>query len=70
MQVSKKSIEKLNIFLKGTFGSPIKGEVGVISAMELREIRAKTEKGLQQDAIIISENDLKILREKIVIKSP
>jgi hypothetical protein len=32
--------------LKGTFGSPIKGEVGVISAMELREIRAKTEKGL------------------------
>jgi len=25
----------------------MKGEVGVISAMELREIRAKTEKGLQ-----------------------
>jgi len=24
----------------------MKGEVGVISAMELREIRAKTEKGL------------------------
>jgi len=25
----------------------MKGEIGVISAMDLREIRAKTEKGLQ-----------------------
>lgn len=55
---------------EGNFLTPMKGEVGVISAMELREIRAKTEKGLQQDAIIISENELKNLREKVVIKSP
>ena len=48
----------------------MKGEIGVISAMDLREIRAKTEKGLQQDAIIISEHELKSLREKIVMKSP
>jgi len=31
---------------EGNFLTPMKGEVGVISAMELREIRAKTEKGL------------------------
>ena len=48
-------------------GSPT---VGIISAMELREIRNKTEKGLQKDAIILRQDDLDKIKKNMIYKSP
>ena len=45
-------------------------QVGVISLAELRDIRAKTEKGQKHDAVVISNNELERIKKTIVIKSP
>jgi len=37
--------------------------------MELRKIRDKTEKGKQVDGIIINQNDLDTIRNRLVIKT-
>lgn len=37
--------------------------------MELRKIREKTEKGKQVDGIVINQNDLDTIRNRLVIKT-
>ena len=41
-----------------------------MSIQELREIRNKTEKGQKADAIIIKNDELRRIKDHIVIKSP
>lgn len=38
--------------------------------MELREIRNKTEKGIQKDAIILKQSDLDNIKMNMIYKSP
>jgi sporulation protein YlmC with PRC-barrel domain len=47
-----------------------KNDIAVISMQELRDIRQKTEKGEKPDAIIINKDELKRIKDAIVIKSP
>ena len=41
-----------------------------MSIQELRDIRNKTEKGQKADAIIIKNDELRRIKDHIVIKSP
>ena len=41
-----------------------------MSIQELRDIRSKTEKGQKNDAIIIKNDELKRIKDNMVIKSP
>ena len=41
-----------------------------MSIQELREIRNKTEKGQKADAIIIKNDELKRIKDNMIIKSP
>lgn len=47
----------------------MKTSSGVISLDELRNIRGKTEKNNQNDAVIISKNDLMRIKDATSIKS-
>jgi hypothetical protein len=47
----------------------VKTSSGVISLDELRNIRGKTEKNNQNDAVIISKNDLMRIKDATSIKS-
>ena len=47
-----------------------KKDIAVISIQELRDIRGKTEKGGQHDAIVIKHDDLKRIKENTIYKSP
>lgn len=50
-------------------GTKLARDVGVISDMELREIRSKAGRGEQKDAIIITKGDLDLLRQRLVIRT-
>lgn len=41
-----------------------------MSIQELRDIRNKTEKGQKSDAIIIKTDELRRIKDHVVIKSP
>ena len=47
-----------------------KNDIAVVSIQELRDIRNKTEKGQKADAIIIKNDELRRIKDHIVIKSP
>lgn len=47
-----------------------KKDIAVVSIQELREIRNKTEKGQKADAIIIKNDELKRIKDNMIIKSP
>ena len=47
----------------------VKTSAGVITLEELRTIRGKTEKNNQNDAVIISKNDLMRIKDATTIKS-
>ena len=47
----------------------MKTSTGVISLDELRAIRNKTEKNNQNDAVIISKNDLQRIKDATTIKT-
>ena len=44
--------------------------VGVISVHELRELRAKTEKGEQKDAVILPKGEIDRIKANMIFKSP
>lgn len=48
-------------------GSP---DIGIVNIAELRDIRAKTILGKQNDAIIIQQNELDRIKETMQMKSP
>ena len=52
-----------------TAASGARGSAAVISMDELRTIRGKTEKNNQNDAVIISKNDLDRIKAATTIKS-
>ena len=47
-----------------------KADIAVVSINELRDIRNKTEMGEKSDAIIIKNDELKRIKETMVVKSP
>ena len=47
----------------------VKTAAGVITLDELRTIRGKTEKNNQNDAVVLSKNDLLRIKDAITIKT-
>ena len=66
---SQNSYVDESLFGKKGAGAGVKTSTGVISLDELRAIRGKTEKNNQNDAVIISKNDLQRIRDATTIKS-
>ena len=57
------------LIVKGIRGSPSK-DIGVISIHELRDIRENTINGKNKDARMITNDELKRIKNTMIIKSP